>query len=123
MDFEVFCKYMAKHHLHLDFSTLGMKAVEMEILEDHPSNDMKANTAEDVIGDDTAVTAKVPMDLSPSNPIFNAFTTNFEKKIFLGSFVLRKFTFRTFLKQSLGLVWFEHVYSKNFCFMFEYFIV
>ena len=60
---------MAKHHPDLDFATLEMKVVEKEILEDRPSNDTEADTAKDVIGDDTAVPAEVPMDLSPSNPI------------------------------------------------------
>ena len=66
--FELFCKYMAMHHLNLDFSTLDMKAVEKEILEDRPSNDTEADTTEDVVGDDTVFTAEVPMDPSPSNP-------------------------------------------------------
>ena len=60
---------MAKHHPNLDFSTLDMKAVEKEILEHRPSNDMEVDSAEDVIGNDTVVTAEVPMDPSPSNPI------------------------------------------------------
>jgi len=58
---------MAEHHPTLDFSTLDMKAVEKEILEDCPSNDAEADTTEDVVGDDTVVTTKVPMDPSPSN--------------------------------------------------------
>lgn len=35
--FEIFCKYMARHHPDLDFSTLDIEAVEKEILVDRPS--------------------------------------------------------------------------------------
>nr|POE75666.1 hypothetical protein CFP56_74028 [Quercus suber] len=65
--FELFCKYIAKHHPDLDFSTLNLKAVENEILEDCSSNDAEVDIAEDVVGDDTVITTKVPMDPSPSN--------------------------------------------------------
>ena len=37
--FGLFCKYMAKHHPNLDFSTLDMEAVKKEILADCPSID------------------------------------------------------------------------------------
>ena len=66
--FELFYKYMAKHHPDLEFFTLDMKAVEKKILEDRPSNDAEADTVEDVVGDDTAIIAEVPMDPSPFNP-------------------------------------------------------
>nr|POF22558.1 hypothetical protein CFP56_40555 [Quercus suber] len=36
-DFELFHKYLAKHHLEMDFSKLDMEEVEKEILVDHPT--------------------------------------------------------------------------------------
>ena len=34
--FELFHKYLAKHHLWMDFSQFDMEEVEKEVLEDHP---------------------------------------------------------------------------------------
>lgn len=63
--FELFCKYMAKHHPDLDFSTLDMEEVEKEILVDFPF-DAKAGNA-DMMEDDTVITTEAPVDPSPSN--------------------------------------------------------
>ena len=35
--FELFCKYLVKHHLEMDLSQLDMEEVEKEVLEDRPS--------------------------------------------------------------------------------------
>lgn len=59
--FNLFCKYLAKHHPGLDLSKLDMEEVEREILADHPA---KVATENDVV---TKVTNNVPTDLSPSN--------------------------------------------------------
>ena len=72
--FELFRKYLAKHHPELDFSQLDMEEVEKEMLEDHPSEATAADegmpglvrsipTDEVVLG----VIESVPTDLSPSN--------------------------------------------------------
>ena len=65
--FKPFCKYMAKHHPDLDFSTLDMKAVEKETLADRPS--LSAAT-DNVNGgmEGTVVTTEAPMGPSPPNP-------------------------------------------------------
>lgn len=34
--FELFCKYLVKHHPKMDLSQLDMEEVEKEVLEDHP---------------------------------------------------------------------------------------
>ena len=54
-DFDLFHKYLAKHHLELDFSKLDMEEVEREILEDHPSEVA------------TEVANSILTDSSPSN--------------------------------------------------------
>lgn len=63
--FELFCKYMAKHHPDLDFSNLDMEEIEREILVNCPS-DATIEKME-MMEDDTTVIAKAPTDLSPSN--------------------------------------------------------
>ena len=35
--FELFRKYLGKHHLELDFADLGMEVIEKEVLADHQS--------------------------------------------------------------------------------------
>ncbi|KAL0001811.1 hypothetical protein SO802_015592 [Lithocarpus litseifolius] len=60
-DFDLFRKYLAKHHPKLDFSKLDVEDVEKEILADHPS---KA-TAENSGAKEEA--AKAPVDPSSSN--------------------------------------------------------
>ena len=72
--FELFRKYLAKHHPELDFSQLDMEEVEKEILEDHPSD---AATEDEVMSGLTRripideivpdVTESVPTNPSPSN--------------------------------------------------------
>ena len=37
--FNLFCKYLAKHHPELDFSKLDMEAIEKEVLVDHQSTE------------------------------------------------------------------------------------
>nr|POE80502.1 hypothetical protein CFP56_04860 [Quercus suber] len=64
--FELFRKYMAKHHPDLDFSTLDMEVVKKEILADHPSTGVVAGHVDDGV-EGTIVTAKAPVDPSPSN--------------------------------------------------------
>ena len=61
-DFDLFRKYMAKHHLDLDFSTFDMEVVEKEILVNCPS-------ASDVDGglEGIVVTTEALVDPSPSN--------------------------------------------------------
>ena len=66
--FELFRKYMAKHHPSLDFSTLDMEAVEKEILANHPSTKGEVGNVDDRMEDDTVVIVEAPMDLSRSNP-------------------------------------------------------
>ena len=72
--FELFRKYLAKHHPELDFSQLDMEEVEKEMLEDRPSEAAAVDegipglvrsipTNEVVLG----VIESVPTDLSPSN--------------------------------------------------------
>ena len=53
--FDLFHKYLAKHHLELDFSMLDMEEVEREILEDCPSKVA------------TEIADSIPTDPSPSN--------------------------------------------------------
>ena len=59
--FNLFRKYLAKHHLELDFSKLDTEEVEKEIMVDRPT---KAATENDVVTD---VTENVPTDPSPSS--------------------------------------------------------
>ena len=59
--FDLFRKYLAKHHLELDFSKLDMEEVEKDILADHPT---KAVVENDVVID---VFENVPTDPSPSS--------------------------------------------------------
>ena len=61
--FKIFCKYMAKHHSDLDFSTLDMEAVGKEILADRPSVGNADDRVEDIV-----VTTEPLVDWSPSNP-------------------------------------------------------
>lgn len=72
--FELFRKYLAKHHPKLDFSQLDMEEVEKEMLEDRPSEAAVVDegmpglvgsipTNKVVLG----VTESVLTDLSPSN--------------------------------------------------------
>ena len=74
--FELFRKYLAKHHLGIDFSQLDMEEVEKEVLEDHPpeaatkelleDRPSRVATKGDVIPD---VTESIPTDPSlPSLP-------------------------------------------------------
>ena len=58
--FELFQKYLAKHHPSLDFSKLDMEAFEKEILADHQSTEGVAESGE-----------VVPVDLSSSNLPWN----------------------------------------------------
>jgi len=60
--FDLFCKYLAKHHLELDFSKLDMEEVEREILANHP---FEATTENVEVMEGVATTA--PADLSSSN--------------------------------------------------------
>ena len=53
--FNLFRKYLAKHHLELDFSKLDMEELEREILKDRPSEVA------------TEVNDSVPTNTSPSN--------------------------------------------------------
>ena len=69
--FELFLKYMAKHHPGFDFSTLDMEAIEKEMLADCLSTDGVASNVDDNMEDDTIVTAEAPLDPSPSNPTRN----------------------------------------------------
>nr|POE85862.1 hypothetical protein CFP56_18211 [Quercus suber] len=66
--FELFYKFMAKHHPDLDFSTLNMEAVEKEIRADRPSTSSIAGNIDDRMEDDVVVTAEAPVDPSLSNP-------------------------------------------------------
>lgn len=66
--FELFRKYMVKHHPDLDFSTLDMEVVEKEILADHPSTGSAVGNVNDRKEDDIIVTVEASMDPSPSNP-------------------------------------------------------
>ena len=67
--FELFCKYTAKHHPDLDFSTLDIEAVEKEIRSDRPSTGSAVGNVDDRMeDDDDVVTAEAPVDPSPSNP-------------------------------------------------------
>lgn len=61
--FDLFRKYMAKHHPSLDFSKLDMEIVEKEILADRQS--------EEVINEGGGVNAtdETAMDPSPSNSV------------------------------------------------------
>ena len=72
--FELFRKYLAKHHPELDFTQLDMEEVEKEMLEDRPSEVATVDegmpglvgsipTDEVVLG----VIESVPIDLSPYN--------------------------------------------------------
>ena len=72
--FELFRKYLAKHHPELDFSQLDMEEVEKEMLEDRPSEVATVDEGmpglvgsipidEVVLG----VIKSVPIDLSPYN--------------------------------------------------------
>ena len=88
--FDLFRKYMAKHHPDLDFSTLNMEVVKKEFLADSQSVEVVGE------GEDVAVTDEALVDPSTSNPIQKILTflfLIFEKKNLLGSFVLCKFTF------------------------------
>ena len=80
--FELFRKYLAKHHPELDFSQLDMEEVEKEMLEDRPSEAAAVDegipglvrsipTNEVVLG----VIESVPTDLSPSNLPWKNLTT------------------------------------------------
>ena len=60
--FDIFRKYLARHHPELDFSKLDMEKVEKEILADHPFKAIAEN--EDVMEE---ATAKALADPSPSN--------------------------------------------------------
>lgn len=62
--FELFSKYMVKHHPYLDFSTLYMEVVEKEILVDCPSDAIVGNV--DMMEDDTIITTEALVDPSPS---------------------------------------------------------
>ena len=59
--FDLFRKYLAKHHLELDFSKLDMEEVEKEILANRPT---KATVENNVVID---VVENVPTDPSPSS--------------------------------------------------------
>ena len=64
--FELFRKYMAKHHPDLDFSTLDMEVVEQEILMNRPLTSVAADHVNDGT-EGTVVTIEAPVDPSPSN--------------------------------------------------------
>lgn len=54
--FDLFYKYMAKHHPSLDFSKLDMEIVEKEILADHQSKEVVnegggVNAADETVAD------------------------------------------------------------------------
>ena len=59
--FDLFRKYLAKHHLELDFSKLDMEEVEKEILANRPTKAMVENNVV------TDVAENVPTDPSPSS--------------------------------------------------------
>nr|POE94900.1 hypothetical protein CFP56_72318 [Quercus suber] len=59
--FNLFRKYLAKHHLELDFSQLDMEEVEKEILADRPS---KAVAENEVV---PSSAESIPTDPSPSS--------------------------------------------------------
>ena len=72
--FELFRKYLVKHHPKLDFSQLDMEEVEKEMLEDHPSeaaamDEGMLSLVENIPTDEVVlgVIESVPTDLSPSN--------------------------------------------------------
>ena len=50
--FELFKKYLAKHHLELDFANLGMEVVEKEVLSDHQTIEGVGEGGETVIVDE-----------------------------------------------------------------------
>ena len=64
--FELFRKYMAKHHPDLDFSTLDMEVVEKEILANRPSTSVAAGHIDDG-AEGAVVTVEARVDPSPSN--------------------------------------------------------
>nr|POE89515.1 hypothetical protein CFP56_50240 [Quercus suber] len=59
--FDLFHKYLAKHHLELEFSKLDMEEVEREILANRPT---EVATENDVV---TEVANSIPINLSPSD--------------------------------------------------------
>ena len=61
--FELFHKYMAKHHPDLDFSALDMEPVEKETLADRPSHSAAVDNVDGGV-EGTVVTAEAPMGLS-----------------------------------------------------------
>ena len=61
--FELFHKYMAKHHPDLDFSALDMEPVEKETLADRPSHSAVVDNVDGGV-EGTVVTAEAPMGLS-----------------------------------------------------------
>lgn len=63
---ELFCKYMAKHHPDLDFSTLDMEAVEKETTADRPSHSVATDNVNSGV-EGIIVTAEAPMGPSPPN--------------------------------------------------------
>ena len=60
-DFELFRKWMAKHHPDLDLSGLVMGEVEKELLDDHPSEATSKNVMEEA-------TTIALVDLASSTP-------------------------------------------------------
>ena len=62
--FDLFRKYLAKHHPKLDFSQLDMEELEKEILVDRPSKVAAEN--EVVLG----ATESVPTDPPPPHLVF-----------------------------------------------------
>lgn len=59
--FHLFQKYLARHHLKLDFSKLDIEEVEKKILGDHPT---EAATKNEVMPD---VVENIPTDSSLSS--------------------------------------------------------
>ena len=63
--FELFHKYLAKHHPEMDFSQLDMEEVEKEVLVDHPYE----ATMEEALGDrhsEVAMGGEVMPDVAKS---------------------------------------------------------
>ena len=63
--FDLFCKYLAKHHPKLDFSQLDMEELEKEILVDRPSkvaaeNEVVLGAAESVPTDPPPPPSSLP---------------------------------------------------------------
>ena len=67
--FELFRKWMAKHHPNLDLSGLVKGKVEKELLVDHPSEARAENVMEEAMT--IAEVMEEPMTITPANPTPN----------------------------------------------------